>query len=60
MPLYSIKGPDGKTYSINGPAGASRDEVISAIQNQLSQQEQARLQLILKLLNLLFHKIFQK
>jgi len=34
MPRYSIKGPDGKTYSINGPEGASREEVIAAIQQQ--------------------------
>ena len=37
MPRYSIKGPDGKTYSINGPEGASREEVIAAIQRE--QQE---------------------
>ena len=37
MPRYSIKGPDGRTYSINGPEGASREEVIAAIQRQ--QQE---------------------
>ena len=34
MPLYSIKGPDGKTYSIQGPAGASREQVIQAIQEE--------------------------
>jgi hypothetical protein len=34
MPRYSIQGPDGKTYSINGPEGASREEVIAAIQQQ--------------------------
>ena len=40
MPLYSIKGPDGKTYSIQGPAGASREQVIQAIQEKQSQQRQ--------------------
>jgi hypothetical protein len=46
MPRYSITGPDGKTYSINGPEGASREEVISAIQQQQAlqlQQEQEHL-----------------
>jgi hypothetical protein len=40
MPLYSIKGPDGKTYSIQGPAGASREQVIQAIQEKQSQPQQ--------------------
>lgn len=31
MPTYSITAPDGRTYSIDGPAGASRDDVIRAI-----------------------------
>ena len=34
MPIYSIKGPDGKTYSLEGPAGASRDQVIQEIKKQ--------------------------
>jgi hypothetical protein len=36
MPLYSVTGPDGKTYSINGPEGASREQVIDAIQTKLA------------------------
>lgn len=40
MPLYSIQGPDGKTYTIEGPAGATREQVIDAIQYKLSQQAQ--------------------
>lgn len=31
MPIYSIRGPDGRTYSIEGPAGASREQVIAKI-----------------------------
>ena len=38
MPRYSITGPDGKNYSIDGPAGASREEVIAAIQQQMESQ----------------------
>ena len=32
MPLYSIEGPDGKTYKIEGPENATREQVIQAIQ----------------------------
>lgn len=31
MPTYSITAPNGKTYSIDGPEGATQDEVISQI-----------------------------
>ena len=31
MPTYRITAPDGKTYRIEGPAGASQDEVIQAV-----------------------------
>ena len=34
MPIYSIKGPDGKTYSLEGPEGASREQVIQEIKKQ--------------------------
>lgn len=40
MPTYSITGPDGRLYSIDGPEGASREEVIAAIQQQLASQPQ--------------------
>lgn len=35
MPTYSIQGPDGKTYSIDGPVGASRDDVIAQIKSRM-------------------------
>lgn len=31
MPTYSIKAPNGKTYEIEGPDGATQDEVIAEI-----------------------------
>lgn len=34
MPIYSIKGPDGKTYSLEGPAGATREQVIQEVKKQ--------------------------
>jgi len=31
MPTYEITAPDGRTYEIDGPAGATRDQVIAAV-----------------------------
>ena len=31
MPTYEIAAPDGKTYEIEGPAGATKQQVIAAI-----------------------------
>lgn len=42
MTTYSIPGPDGKTYTIDGPPGATRQQVIGKIQEQLkSKPEQS-------------------
>jgi len=43
MPIYEITAPDGKTYEIEGPPGASRQDVISAIiaRNPLAAQPPA-------------------
>lgn len=41
MPLYSIKGPDGKVYEIEGPEGATREQVIRAIQARMETQPTA-------------------
>ena len=38
MPTYSIHGPDGKVYTIEGPEGATREEVVAAIQQKLANQ----------------------
>lgn len=32
MPTYSITSPEGKVYSIDGPAGATQEQVIAQIQ----------------------------
>lgn len=39
MPLYQIQGPDGRTYRIEGPPGASREEIIEAIEDQLASKK---------------------
>jgi hypothetical protein len=36
MPTYTITGPDGKDYSIDGPEGATQNQVVAAIQEQLA------------------------
>ena len=42
MPIYSVQGPDGRIYDIEGPAGASDAQVINALKNHLAQtQEEA-------------------
>ena len=39
MPIYEIRGPDGKTYSIEGPPGATREQVIAAIQSRMATKQ---------------------
>jgi hypothetical protein len=41
MKTYTITGPDGKDYSIDGPEGATREQVISKIKERLSAKSQA-------------------
>ena len=41
MPIYSIQAPNGKTYSIEGPEGASQDQVIDEVLRQHPEAEQA-------------------
>lgn len=40
MARYSITGPDGRLYSIDGPEGASREQVIRAIQARMAEPTQ--------------------
>jgi hypothetical protein len=39
MPIYDITGPNGQLYSIEGPEGATREQVINAIQSRLSAEK---------------------
>jgi hypothetical protein len=34
MPIYSVQGPDGRIYDLEGPAGASEAEIINAVRRQ--------------------------
>lgn len=34
MPTYSVKAPNGKTYTVEGPAGASHADVVAAVLQQ--------------------------
>ena len=41
MPRYKVTMPDGRTYSIEGPAGASKEQVIAAVQRRIGATEEA-------------------
>jgi len=43
MPTYTMTGPDGKDYSIDGPAGATADQVAAALQAQIGASAKAAL-----------------
>lgn len=44
MPLYEITAPDGSVYEIEGPAGASQQSLIAAVQRHAREQESAAIQ----------------
>ena len=37
MPIYTVKGPDGRVYKINGPEGATAEQLGEVIQGQPKQ-----------------------
>lgn len=41
MPIYTLQGPDGRTYEIEGPAGATADQ-LGAVISQLQPQAQPK------------------
>ena len=42
MPIYSVKGPDGRIYDVEGPAGASDEQVIAFLQQHLAEQPEQK------------------
>jgi len=44
MALYSVLGPDGNTYNIEGPEGAKEQDVIAAAQNIYNNAQMQQLQ----------------
>jgi hypothetical protein len=34
MPIYSVQGPDGRIYDVEGPAGASEEQILSVVRRQ--------------------------
>lgn len=41
MPIYTVQGPDGKTYEIEGPAGATAEQLGAVISGQGREQRAA-------------------
>lgn len=39
MPKYRVTSPDGKTYEVNAPDGASQDQVLSYAQEQMAKMQ---------------------
>lgn len=38
MPTFEFNGPDGKTYSVDGPAGSTPEQAFAILQQQLGDQ----------------------
>jgi len=36
MPIYSVQGPDGRIYKVEGPAGASEADILSYVETQVA------------------------
>ena len=34
MPIYSVQGPDGRIYDVEGPAGASEEQILRVVRRQ--------------------------
>ena len=44
MATYEITGPDGSIYEVDGPEGASEQALIAAVQDQIAQEERAKIE----------------
>lgn len=44
MPVYEITGPDGRTYDVTAPEGASPDQVLAFAKSQWAQMTQEKAQ----------------
>lgn len=42
MPKFKVKSPDGKTFEVNAPEGATKEDAIRYIQSQQRQPEQPK------------------
>jgi hypothetical protein len=42
MALYRVTGPDGNTYEVNGPEGATDAQIIAAVQKEIEAEDYAR------------------
>lgn len=38
MPTYDVEGPDGKKYRVDGPAGATHEQIIGKVREHLAAQ----------------------
>lgn len=36
MPIYSVQGPDGRIYDVEGPAGASEAAILNVVRRQIA------------------------
>jgi Large polyvalent protein associated domain 38/ADP-Ribosyltransferase in polyvalent proteins len=40
MPIYKVQAPDGKIYTVEGPEGATQNQVFQFVQSQIQSQPQ--------------------
>lgn len=45
MPVYTLQGPDGRTYKIEGPAGATAEQLAAVVQGQPTREQKVQAQI---------------